>query len=83
MTDEICHICGGELKEGFTEMRVRIGEGLLVIKNIPAEVCKCCEEALITPEISDKIEQVLTDFRAGKLLAKPLVAGEIALEQCV
>lgn len=71
------------MKEGFTEMRIRVGEGLLVIKNIPAEVCKCCEETLITPEVSDKIEQVLTDYHAGKLLAKPLMAGEIALEQSV
>lgn len=78
----ICPICGGELRKGHTEMRVRVGDGLLVIKNIPAGVCKCCEEALITPETPDKIEQVLADFRAGRLLAKPLASGEIALE-CV
>ncbi len=81
MTDEICHQCGGNMKEGFTELRIRIGDELLVIKDIPAEVCACCDEALITPEVSRKIDKVIADYRAGKLPAKPLVASEIALGQ--
>jgi len=81
MTEEICHLCGGNLKEGFTELRIRFDNELLVIKDIPAEVCSCCDEALITPETSRKIDRVIADYRAGKLLAKPLVANEIALGQ--
>jgi YgiT-type zinc finger domain-containing protein len=77
---DVCALCGGKLREGFTELVMKIGDEVVVIKKVPALVCSCCVEAYVTPEASEKIDAVLQEFRAGKLLARPLAAGEIELQ---
>ena len=52
---------------------------VVVIKDVPALLCDCCDEAYITPEVSEKIDEIMEEFYAGKLLAKPLAAGVVAL----
>ncbi|OYV11432.1 MAG: hypothetical protein CG445_1038 [Methanosaeta sp. ASM2] len=37
MTDsDICALCGGKLREGFTELVLKAGDDLAVIKRVPA-----------------------------------------------
>ena len=49
------------------------------VKNVPALVCDCCDDAYIAPDVSERIDKVLEDFFVGKLLAEPIEAGEVAL----
>ncbi len=57
MTDsDICALCGGKLREGFTELVLKAGDDLAVIKRVPALVCNCYHEAYLTPDVSEKIE---------------------------
>jgi YgiT-type zinc finger domain-containing protein len=79
--DNLC-LCGrGKLHEGFTELKIRVKETLLVIKNVPARVCDLCDEAYISPETSRCIDEIMEKYRAGKLVVKPIPAGEIDLKQ--
>lgn len=81
MTDsDICALCGGKLREGFTELVLKAGDVLAVIKSVPALVCNCCGEAYLTPYVSERVDQVMKEYQAGKLLARPMAAGEIELE---
>ena len=81
MTDsDICALCGGKLREGLTELVLKAGDNLAVIKRVPALVCSCCGEAYLTPEVSEQIGQVMKEYRAGKLLARLIAAGEIEQE---
>lgn len=80
ISSDTCALCGGKLREGFTELVMKIGNEVVVIKKVPALVCSCCGEAYVTPEVSEKIDEVTQEFRAGKLLARPLAAGEIELK---
>jgi len=81
MTDsDMCALCGGKLLEGFTELVLKAGDELAVIKGVPALVCKCCHEAYLTPDVSERVDQVMKEYRAGKLLARPIAAGEIELK---
>jgi len=68
------------LHDGFTELKIRIENTLLVIKNVPARVCDLCDEAYISPETSKQIDAILEKYRAGRLEIKPIVAGEIDLK---
>lgn len=78
--DDLC-LCGrGRLHDGFTELKIRIENTLLVIKNVPARVCDLCDEAYISPETSTQIDTILEKYRAGRLEIKPIVAGEIDLK---
>ncbi len=80
MNPDACGCCKSKLHEGFTEFIVKVKNEVIVIKDVPALVCDCCDEAYISPEISEKIDEVMEEFYAGKLLAKPLAAGEVALK---
>ncbi len=46
--------CKGKLREGFTEFIVKVKNEVIVIKDVPALVCDCCDEAYITPETSER-----------------------------
>lgn len=79
--DDLC-LCGrGKLHEGFTELRIRVEDALLVIKNVPARVCNLCDEAYISPDTSRLIDEIMEKYRAGRLAARPIPAGEIDLMQ--
>ncbi len=40
----------------------------------------CFCESYITPEVSEKIDEVMKEYRAGKCLAIPFAADEIELK---
>ena len=81
MTDsDICALCGGKLREGLTELVLKAGDDLAVIKSVPALVCSCCGEACLMPEVSEKVDRAMKEYRAGRLLARPIAAGEVELE---
>ena len=73
-------ICGrGGLRPGVTEYITKVEEGVLVIKNVPALICDLCSEAYLMPEASREIDKMVKDFREGRLLARPIAAGEVDL----
>lgn len=79
MIPERCSYCKGNLKEGKTEFMVRVGEEVIIIKEIPAYICDQCGEVFFTPEISRKIDKIMEDVHKGKICCKPVAAGEIEL----
>jgi len=40
-----CLLCKSKMREGTTEFVARVGEQVVVIKNIPGFVCPNCDEA--------------------------------------
>lgn len=79
MIPDECQYCGGKLYEGTTEIKAKVNNTIIVIKNIPAPVCENCDEAYYSLETARKIDEVRRAFRAGTLLVKPLAAGEVDL----
>ncbi len=72
--------CGrGRLHKGITKYIIEVGNEVVVIKNIPAWICDICDETYITPEVSKKIDEIMSAFRAGRLLARPIAAGRVEL----
>ena len=80
-----CLLCKSKMREGTTEFVARVGEQVVVIKNIPAFVCPNCDEAYYSIDTQRKIDRIMKAFHEGKLLARPLAAGEVdllALDAC-
>lgn len=75
-----CSFCKGKLSKGETEFVVKVGSEVISLKSVPAYVCEECGEAYYSPEISRKIDKIMRDFHGGKLLARPIAAGEIDLK---
>lgn len=54
-----CPLCGGEMSDGVTATPFFIGEKVIVIKDVPAEVCGDCGEAYMKSSVVGKIESLL------------------------
>ncbi len=76
-----CSICKGRILQEETEFIAHVENQVIVIKNVPAWVCDNCGEAYFSPNTSRKIDIVMKDFHSGKILIKPLAAGEISLKK--
>jgi len=77
MKPDKCSLCGGVLRKGKTELVIRVGEEIVVIKDVPAYVCENCGEPYFTPETSRKIDEIMRDFYRNRVSKKPIKAFEI------
>ena len=69
-----CDLCGGELKPGTTVLEIWRGEDLIIIRDVPADVCEQCGEAYISASISEKLDHFLSEYhrhRPERYLAVP------------
>ncbi len=80
MKPEKCSFCKGKLSKGKTEFVAKVGKEVISINDVPAYICEDCGEAYYSPEISRKIDTIMKEFHEGRLLAHPIAAGEIDLE---
>ena len=54
-----CPLCSGDLKEGLTVETFLEDDKVIVVKDIPAEVCQECGEAFIKSSVAGDIEKIL------------------------
>jgi HTH-type transcriptional regulator/antitoxin MqsA len=62
----ICSICGGRLKKEKISFDFRFNGELVVIDNLPVEVCLQCGEKVISPVVSQKIDEILARKKKPK-----------------
>ncbi len=53
-----CPLCGGEMRDGITTIPFLIGEKVVVIKDVPAEICSDCGEAYMKSSVVDRVESL-------------------------
>jgi len=83
-TVDRCDLCGGELKPGKTTLEIWRGEELLVIKDVPADVCQQCNEAYISANVSERLDYFLSEYhrhRPERYLAVPQYFAVQAMEE--
>ncbi len=54
-----CYFCGGRLESKTATIPFVIKETVVVIKNVPAEVCSQCNEAIMTSPIARQVDALL------------------------
>jgi YgiT-type zinc finger domain-containing protein len=80
MSDSIdrCDLCNGELEPGTTVLEIWRGEELIVIRDVPADVCQQCHEAYISAQVSEQLDHFLEEhhrYRPERYLAVPQYAA--------
>ena len=78
-----CDLCGGELQPGKTSLEIWRGEELVVIRDVPADVCRQCSEAYISANVSERLDHFLSEYhqhRPERFLAVPQYSASQALE---
>ena len=61
-----CPMCGGEKAPGRTTYSADLGTGVVVVRNVPAEICKQCGEEWIGPDAARAIEQIVEKARLAR-----------------
>jgi YgiT-type zinc finger domain-containing protein len=73
-TSDRCDLCGGELRPGTTTLEIWRGGELLVIRDVPADVCQQCNESYISADVSERLDHFLSEVhqhRPERYLAVP------------
>lgn len=55
----MCMYCKGDMKEGKTVFTVQHGENIIVIKNVPCQICEQCGETEISDAVMIKLEKIV------------------------
>jgi YgiT-type zinc finger domain-containing protein len=58
-----CPLCGGRLKPGVATIPFVSGKTVILIKNVPAEVCQSCHEPYTVGQVTDRITGLLKQAR--------------------
>lgn len=59
-----CPLCGGELHDSTTIVPFFINDKVIVVKDVPAEVCEECSEAYMKSSVTGRIEDLLDKIEA-------------------
>lgn len=59
MNNKRCPLCGGDMTEGATAIPFFIDEKIVVVKDVPAEICTDCGEAYMKSSVVGEIETIL------------------------
>ena len=58
-----CPLCGGNKEPGRTTYTVDLGEGPIVVRNVPATVSAQCGEEWIAPDVAQELERLTEEAR--------------------
>jgi YgiT-type zinc finger domain-containing protein len=58
-----CPLCKGSIVSGNTTFTVELGEGVVVIRDIPAQVCSQCGEEWLDDATAMKLETIVESAR--------------------
>lgn len=59
----LCPLCGGRKKPGTTTYSVELGTGVVVVRNVQAQICGQCGEEWIDNQTAQKLEQIVEEAR--------------------
>lgn len=54
-----CAFCKGELREELVRYVQEFEGRIVVIENVPADVCTQCGEKLFRPDVAEKVQQIV------------------------
>jgi len=64
MSTYSCPVChGGTKKPGTTTFTVDLGFGVVVVREVPAQVCDLCGTDWIEDPVAEKLEQIVEQAR--------------------
>ncbi len=58
-----CFVCKGQLVDKLTNFLADLGDCIVVIKNVPSQVCIQCGEISYNNETARKLEEIINSIR--------------------
>ena len=66
-----CFMCKGELENKLTNFMLDLGTCIIIVKNVPSQVCTQCGEVSYSDEVAHNLEKIVNSTRQS--------AAEIAI----
>ncbi len=57
--NELCNVCGGELKRTLTTYTQQYEGRIIVVENVPGWVCDECGETYYEPAVVEQVQQLI------------------------
>jgi YgiT-type zinc finger domain-containing protein len=62
--NDLCPVChGGRKQVGRTTFTVDLGFGVVVVRDVPAQVCDLCGTDWLEDSVAEKLEQIVEQAR--------------------
>ena len=58
-----CFMCKGKLEDKLTTFMVEIEKSVILVRNVPSQVCKQCGETSYSDKVARKIEIIVNDLK--------------------
>jgi YgiT-type zinc finger domain-containing protein len=58
-----CFLCKGELEKKNTTFMVDLGNCIVIVKNVPSEVCRQCGETYYDDSFMGQLEKIVNSVR--------------------
>lgn len=62
-------MCKGQLEDKRTTFMVDLGNCIVIIKNVPSQVCSQCGEVSYNNEVTKQIEAIISNLRTATEIA--------------
>lgn len=59
-----CFMCKGELEDKSTTFMVDLGNCIVIIKNVPSQVCSQCGEVSYSGDVAKHLESIVNAMRS-------------------
>lgn len=58
-----CYKCKGEIENKNTTYMTELGNCIIIIKNVPSQVCRQCGDISYSDEVAQKIEKLVNSVK--------------------
>jgi len=58
-----CFVCKGIIEDKPTTFMVDLGNCIVIVKNVPSQVCVQCGETSYTNDVARRLEKIVNDMR--------------------
>jgi YgiT-type zinc finger domain-containing protein len=62
-----CFICKGKIQNSFSTFTVDIKSCIVIIKNVPSQICDQCGEVSYSDDVSRRLEQIVNSIKSSAL----------------
>ena len=58
-----CFMCKGKYEDKFTTFMVEIERSVIIVRNVPSQVCKQCGETSYSDDVARRIETIVNALK--------------------
>lgn len=58
-----CFMCKGSLENQLTNFMVDLGKCIVIVKNVPSQVCTQCGEISYSDDVARQLEKIVNSMR--------------------